>query len=94
MLILLGFVGVIATATLVLFLIQRKIIVRWYEWILGAIAIALLFLSIQHYFGSLNEYEPRAGAFGLALLGVLAIIIAALDFQLVWRRNRKASNPA
>jgi hypothetical protein len=94
MLILLGVLGIIAVATLVLFLIQRKIIVKWYEWILGAIAIALLFLSVQHYFGSLNEFEPRAGAFGLAILGVLAIIIAALDFQLIWRRNKKASNSA
>ena len=62
--------------------------IKWYEWLMGAISLLLITVTVQHYFGSLNEFEPKAAWMGSLILGLAAVVIAALAFQLVWRRNK------
>ncbi len=68
----------------------RKLGVRWYEWLLGALAVALALLAIQNYTAFLREMEPYAASVMLALLGVPGLILAALAVFLVWWRGRKS----
>ena len=45
---------------LVLLLRTRKIAVKWYEWLIGAIGLILLLFTIQNFTGSLAEHEEFA----------------------------------
>jgi hypothetical protein len=63
--------------------------VRWYEWLLAALAVALALLAIQNYTAFLSEMEPHAANVMLALLGIPALILAALAVFSVWWRGRK-----
>lgn len=81
------FLGV-AIGLAAMWAVHKDISVKWYEWILGAVTIVLLIITVQHYFGSLNEFEPKAAWMGALILGLLAIVFGAVTFQLVWRRNR------
>jgi hypothetical protein len=74
-----------------MWVIQKSIIVKWYEWVLLALAFLSVYGGIAHYVGSINEYEPTAGLYGLLLFSGIAIILLAVSFQLIWRRNRKTS---
>ena len=88
------FIGMLwagAIAALVAWLIFKKVSVKWYEWLLGALALLFAMMTVQHYFGSLNELEPTSAWMGALIFGVIAVILAAVTFQLVWRHNRAAS---
>ena len=74
-----------------MWLTKKGVIIKWYEWFLFAIAFLSLYGGIAHYFGSVNEYEPTAGLYGLYIFVGIALILFALAFQFVWRRNRKDS---
>ena len=70
--------------------VRRGIAISWYEWLLGVIGVALLFLGVWHFFGSLRELETGAGGLGLAILGVPGLILLAVVWQL-WRRRQAVS---
>lgn len=71
-----------------MFVVHKGIAVKWYEWVLGGIALLLLTITVQHYFGSMNEYEPTAAWMGVLVLGILTLLFAGVTFQLVWRHNK------
>lgn len=73
-----------------MWLAQKKLGIRWYEWLMGGLATLLLILAVQHYSGSLTEYEPTAAWMGALIYGGLAIILGAVAWQLIWRRHRTA----
>ena len=75
---------------LAMWLVQKNLGIKWYEWLMGGLTVILLILAVQHYIGSLNEYEPTAGWMGALMYGGVAIILGAVAFQLVWRRHRAA----
>lgn len=64
--------------------------VRWYEWVLVAVAVILAALAIQSWSGSLAELEPRAAWLFLATFGVPAVIVAALATVLIRRHGARA----
>ncbi len=68
--------------------------VKWYEWLLGVVALLFALLAIQNLTASYAELEPQAGWILLALFGVPALILAALAAFLVWRRQKGAKTPA
>ncbi len=55
-----------------------KLTVRWYQWILGAIAVVLLLLAIQNYFALQDELEPKLSNFALVAFGLPGVASAAL----------------
>ena len=84
-------VGVIVTAclfALVLWLRQRNIMVTWYEWLIGIVGLVLLLIAVQHVFGALAEFFPYAAWMGLLVLGLPALILLAIFFALVVRKQR------
>jgi len=75
---------------LVLWLRSRKIVVKWYEWLSGAIGLGLLLFTIQNFVASFAEMEPIAPWMFLLVFGLPAIISLAIACLLPWRRHRKA----
>lgn len=87
---LIGLVIGAGVATLILWLRSRKIILNWYEWLIGAVGIGILFYMIRNVSGSLADNEARAAVTFLWLLGAPAIVLLAIAWLLPWRRHRKA----
>ena len=77
--------------TLALWLHSRKIVVKWYEWLIVALGLLLLLFMIQNIVGSIAEMETIAAWQFLWLIGLPAIILLALAWWLPWRRHRRAS---
>ncbi len=84
-------IGLIAGAAvlgLVLWMRGRDISVKWYDWLIGAIGLLLLLFTIQNFAGSLAELESTAANMFLLVSGLPAIILLAVAWQLVARRQR------
>ena len=84
-------IGIAATAAviaLVLWLRRRDIKLTWYEWLIGALGLLLLLYTIQNFAGSLVELEPVAAWWMLLFLGLPALILLAVAWQLTARRRR------
>ncbi|BAQ35379.1 dehalogenase [Dehalococcoides sp. THU3] len=62
----------------------------WYEWLIGAIGLLMLLFTIQNYFASLAEIEPKAAYMFLLVVGLPGLILLALAWQLAARRVKKA----
>jgi hypothetical protein len=77
-------------AILILWLRSQKITLKWYEWLIGAAGIGILFYMIRNVSGSLADNEARAAVTFLWLLGAPAIVLLAIASLLLWRRHRKA----
>ena len=72
---------------LVSFMKSKGMAFRWYEWIIGIIGLALLLFTIQNYFGSQAELEPKAANMFLLVTGLPAVIFLAITWQLVIRHK-------
>lgn len=77
---------------LVLLLRTRKIAVKWYEWLIGALGLILLLFTIQNFSGSLVEHEEFAAWTFLWLSGVPSIILICVSIFLPWRRYFKTGS--
>ena len=86
----------IALLLLVLWLRSRKIVLTWYEWLLGALGLALLLFSLQNYIASTAELEPMAPGMFLLVFGLPGLVLVLLSIGLPWwrhfRKRRSAQN--
>ncbi len=82
-------VGVAVTA-LVMWSRSRDVVVKWYEWLIGAIGLALLLLTIQNSITAIAEVESQAAGMYWLILGLPAVILLAVAWQLIARRQRSA----
>ncbi len=85
-----GLVAGAAVLALVLWLRNRDIKATWYEWLIGVIGLLLLMFTIQNFFGSQAELESTAASMFLLVTGLPAIILLAVAWQLIARRQRAA----
>jgi len=83
-----GLVAGAALLALVLWLRGRDIKVTWYEWLIGAIGLLLLLFTIQNLVGSLAELESTAAYMFLLVTGLPSLILLAVAWQLIARRQR------
>ena len=67
---------------------NQKRQMTWYEWLIGVIGILLLLFTIQNFFGSRAELEPKAANMFLVVTGLPAIILLLVAWQL-WARRKK-----
>lgn len=84
-------IGLIAGAGLTFLAMQLKnkgISLAWYEWLIGIAGLGLLLYTIQNFAGSFAEFEPTAAWFFLLILGIPAIILIAVAWQLAARRQK------
>jgi len=73
---------------LVSWLRNKNISVNWYEWLIGIVGLALLVYTIQNITGSFAEFEPTAAWLFLLVLGLPAVILMVVAWQLVARRQK------
>ncbi|WP_041917724.1 hypothetical protein [Dehalococcoides mccartyi] len=85
-----GLILGVAFLGLIIGLRTRKISLTWYEWLISAIGLSLLLFTIQNYFGSLAEIEPKAASMFLLVTGLPALILLALAWQLAARRAKQS----
>ena len=70
---------------------QRSVTLRWYEWTLGAIGLALLLFTLQNYFAARAEFEPTAPVMFWVVFGIPACLFLAVALLLpLWRYIRSA----
>jgi len=81
--------GLVLGAVLLWLATRASLRFTWYEWLLAALALVLLLFTVQNYFASLTELEPRAAGFMLLLFGLPGLILVVVDSVLVWLRLRK-----
>ena len=62
---------------------QGTITMAWYGWLICAVTVALGALTLQHFFASFKELEPRAAWMGLLFMGVPTLVLAGVFFWLV-----------
>lgn len=67
----------------------QNITLKWYEWLIGIIALALLFFTIQNFTGSFTELESKAAYMFLLVTGLPSLILFAIVWQLAARRAKK-----
>ena len=72
---------------LVQWLRSKDIAVKWYEWLIGAVALVLLVFAMQNYFGSRAETEFGIANLYLLVMAIPAIVLGAIATLLVWRRQ-------
>lgn len=68
---------------LIVLLQAQNMLLSWYVWLMGACALALFTLALQHFFASFAESEPKAAWMGALLMGVPSLILAGLTFWLI-----------
>ena len=82
--------GIVVGAGLLGLILQikaKKVHVAWYEWLMGAAAVMIFLLLIQHFVGSLAEYEPTAAWMGALFMGVPGLVLAVLAVRLPLQRR-------
>ncbi|PKH47985.1 zinc ribbon domain-containing protein [Dehalococcoides mccartyi] len=75
----------------ILWLRSKNIKVTWYEWLIGIVGLLLLVFTIQNFAGSLAEVESTAAYMFLLVVGLPALILLAVAWQLVVRRQKIGS---
>jgi uncharacterized membrane protein YhaH (DUF805 family) len=68
----------------------KGIATTWYDWLIIVVAILLLVFAVQNFFASQIEGEGDAAPLFLLVAGLPALILLALVWQLVVRRNKTA----
>ena len=75
----------------VMWMFKKGLVFKWYDLVFGALAFLSLYGGITHYIGSMHEFEPTAGLYGLYIFLGIAIVLLGVTFQFIWRRNRKGN---
>ncbi|PKH45502.1 hypothetical protein CVH13_01492 [Dehalococcoides mccartyi] len=89
---LLWIVPSIGVTLFIISLRRKNISLKWWEWVIGVIALGLAILGIQHFYTSVTvESEYRSALLGGGLFLGLAILLSFGVFRLVQVRLRKAS---
>jgi uncharacterized membrane protein len=73
---------------LIVWLRSSSVQVKWYEWLIGIVGLLLLVFTIQNLSGSLAEYNSTAAWLFLPVTGFPALILLAVAWQLIARRQR------
>ncbi len=75
-------------AALIVWLRSSSVEVKWYEWLIGIIGLLLLIFTIQNFAGSFAEFNRTAAWLFLPITGLPALILLAVSWQLIARRQR------
>jgi len=69
---------------------SRNMRFTWYEWVIGIIGLLLLLFTIQNFFGSQAELEPKAASMFLLVTGLPAVILLVITGVLTTRHAKTA----
>ena len=77
-------------AALVMALRAKGVSVKWYEYLIGALALGLGVGAVQHAISASAVGYGTSAMLGGLVFGLPALILLAVSWQLVWRRQRAA----
>ena len=83
-----GIVTGVALTLVVTWLIKKYQSLRWYEWAIGGLGVGAVIAAVQHYFGSIREFEEKSAWIGALVFGLIALLLFALAWQLIARRQK------
>lgn len=83
-----GMVLGVLLLSLMMYLRSKNITLTWYEWIIGIVGVLLLPFTLQNFFGSFEELEPTAAWMFLLITGLPSLVLLAVTWQLIARRNK------
>ena len=72
---------------LVAWLRVRGINIAWYEWLLGALGVVLIFFAVQNYLASVANFQPIAPGRFLLVFGCPGLILLVAAVFLIWLRH-------
>ena len=79
----------IGLTLLVMWIRNKKVVVKWYDYLMGIIGLLLLLLAIQHLAGTLViEKYTTAAWLGAIIFGLPAIILLLVPYFMATRRSR------
>ena len=81
-------IGVVALAGTYL-LLKSDFRLKWWQWLIAALAVLALFAATQHLFGSFAENEVKSAWIGFGIFAVIASVLGILDWQFIIH-NRKS----
>jgi uncharacterized membrane protein len=84
-------IGIVLTAAvvgLIFWLRQRKIELKWWEWLIGFVGLLMLLLTIQTLIGAVREQEAVAVWKFAMVLGLPTLILLLIPSLQIWRRSR------
>ena len=65
--------------------LEGPMLIPWYAWLVGIITFLLATLTLQTFFASFQEREPKAAWMSLLLMGVPTLILGAIAAVAVLR---------
>lgn len=77
---------------LVLWIRSASILVKWYEWLIGAIGLLIGIVAVENFFSAFVELEGQAAWLYILVFGLPALILLAVSVQLVFRRHQASSS--
>ncbi len=86
-------IGIVLGALLLgltMYLRNKNVVLTWYEWLIGIVGLLMLLFTVQNFFGSFVELESLAAWMFLLIVGLPAVILLAVAWQLAVRRMKKA----
>jgi hypothetical protein len=78
-------------ATLFMWMRSNGMATKWYDWVIGIVAILLFVFGLQNFIGSGAEAEADAASMWLWVTIIPSLVLLAIAGQFIWRRNRSQS---
>jgi uncharacterized membrane protein len=76
---------------LVIWLRRGGYTLKWFDWILGIIGVALLLFTLENFLGSFDEEVPQAAWMFLVVTGIPTLVIFGIVGIQLWRRARTSA---
>ena len=64
--------------------LEGRMEITWYAWPIGILTLALAALTLQTFFASFEEREPKAAWMSLLFIGVPTLILAVITTAAIW----------
>ena len=78
----------VATLTLLfVYVFNKNISVKWWEWVLFALGVLLMVFTLQNFVGAFAEGESKPAWMFLWTLGIPALVLLVAPIVLVQRRR-------
>jgi uncharacterized membrane protein len=80
-------IGIAVGLLLLWVVMSKKLSMKWYEWVIGLVGLALLLFTVLITTTSYAEDEPKAAQMFMLILGLPSLVLMVLAWQLSIRHK-------
>ena len=80
-------IGIAVGLLLLWVVMSKRVQMRWYEWLIGIVGLALLLFTVLVTTTSYAEDEPKAAQLFMLVLGIPSVVLMVLAWQLSIRHK-------